>query len=169
MPDETNINVKGLAHLNRELARLGGALAQEKGGEVLAKSSARYIAKLARKNIKKFERTGNLRKSVTVVKVKKIVPGRYVYAVGNRVGKKVKHNGWYGGLVEYGTPPHIIKADRAKALGKDGRFGAEVHHPGAKPQPWLRPAFDQGWKLSLEHGRKKYAKFVEKVAAQNAP
>jgi len=36
----------------------------------------------------------------------------------------------YAHLVEFGTAPHVIRAKNAKALGKDGRLGTVVNHPG---------------------------------------
>ena len=49
----------------------------------------------------------------------------------------------YALYVEFGTPPHIIRAKNAKALhfkvgGKDV-FAKSVNHPGTRPQPFIRP------------------------------
>lgn len=50
----------------------------------------------------------------------------------------------YAPYVEYGTPPHIIKPKKAKALhwksGSKDIFAKVVHHPGTRPQPFIRPA-----------------------------
>lgn len=47
--------------------------------------------------------------------------------------------------VEYGTPPHIIRPVNKKALkfsvGGNDVFAKEVHHPGTRPQPFVRPLF----------------------------
>lgn len=45
-------------------------------------------------------------------------------------------------LVEYGTKPHKIKAKKDGALTVGGNLVAEVDHPGARPRPFMRPAFD---------------------------
>ena len=49
-------------------------------------------------------------------------------------------------FVEYGTRPHLIpkagKRRKKKALLIQGRFAAYARHPGARPRPYLRPAFD---------------------------
>ncbi len=70
--------------------------------------------------------------------------------------------GWarsVAGWLEYGTDPHFISVDdsqrggksvgRVNKLTKDGSLviggnfvGSTVHHPGAKPHPFLRPALD---------------------------
>ena len=47
----------------------------------------------------------------------------------------------YGLMVEYGTPPHIIRPKNKKALhwgGKGGPVVKLVHHPGTRPQPFIR-------------------------------
>lgn len=49
----------------------------------------------------------------------------------------------YAHLVEFGSAPHIIKAKHAKALGVDGKLGAQVNHPGAKAQPFFYPSYRQ--------------------------
>jgi hypothetical protein len=48
--------------------------------------------------------------------------------------------------VEMGTPPHEITAHGPWSLWSpvtDERFGRSVHHPGTKPQPFLRSALYQ--------------------------
>ena len=47
----------------------------------------------------------------------------------------------YALYVEFGTPPHIIRPKNKKALhwgGKNGPVVKLVHHPGTKPQPFIR-------------------------------
>lgn len=63
----------------------------------------------------------------------------------------------YGALVEFGTPPHIIKPKdkdvlhwhkqkgrtqhshpHSKGMGKDAFFSKEVKHPGTRPNPFVR-------------------------------
>lgn len=72
--------------------------------------------------------TGNLRNSIT-------------YRVD---GKDIEiHMADYGRYVEFGTAPHIIKPVNKKALSfkVDGNkvLTKEVHHPGTRPQPFIRP------------------------------
>ena len=69
-----------------------------------------------------------------------------------RAGGKVKSGGdaYYASWVEKGTKPHTIKAKQAKSLftgtGSGGRSWTvtQVQHPGAKPRPFMTPAFDAG-------------------------
>lgn len=47
--------------------------------------------------------------------------------------------------VEYGSPPHIIRAHGRYSLRSDEGeyFGPIVHHPGTPAQPFLRPSLYQ--------------------------
>lgn len=53
-------------------------------------------------------------------------------------GKKAPH----AHLVEFGTAAHKIMAKKQDALAFNGVAVREVDHPGAKPHPFFRPAFD---------------------------
>ena len=48
----------------------------------------------------------------------------------------------YAFYVEFGTPPHIIKPKDKHALkfkaGGENVFAKEVHHPGTRPNPFIR-------------------------------
>lgn len=61
-----------------------------------------------------------------------------VYASLKAGGKKAPHWHW----VEFGTAPHKIKPKNHRALAFGGATVHEVDHPGAKPKPFMRPAFD---------------------------
>lgn len=61
---------------------------------------------------------GNLRRSLKAKVLKPKYPGVVTALIGPEKGKKVKNDGWYGRLVEYGT----VKM---------------------APQPFLRPAYDE--------------------------
>lgn len=79
--------------------------------------------------------TGTLRRTVKVsVKARR---GQVLASM--KVGGK---NAWYAHLVEYGTRPHKITPARAKALRIAGYTVADVDHPGSRPHPFIRPAFD---------------------------
>jgi hypothetical protein len=58
-----------------------------------------------------------------------------------KVGSTEKYGLW----LEFGTGPYIIRPKKGKFLrfrGSDGNWvtTTEVHHPGIKARPWLRPA-----------------------------
>jgi HK97 gp10 family phage protein len=44
--------------------------------------------------------------------------------------------------VEFGTSAHIIASKVGKWLSFGGLFAKVVHHPGSRPQPFMRPALD---------------------------
>lgn len=49
----------------------------------------------------------------------------------------------YAHLVEFsGAAPHVIKSKDGKDLAFGGHAYPEVHHPGMKAHPFLRPALD---------------------------
>lgn len=49
----------------------------------------------------------------------------------------------YAHLVEFsGAAPHVIKSKGGKDLAFGGHAYPEVHHPGMKAHPFLRPALD---------------------------
>lgn len=89
---------------------------------------------------------GALRDSVRVTtKVRR--DGKIV--AGVRVGGKGKSGAdvFYAHMVEFGTRPHTIKARPGGALSFGGGSRTagpivEVMHPGTRPQPFVRPAFD---------------------------
>lgn len=53
-------------------------------------------------------------------------------------GKKAPH----AHLYEFGTKPHKIEPKNADALAIGGVAYRSVNHPGARPHPTMRPAFD---------------------------
>lgn len=79
--------------------------------------------------------SGDLRRSVRVTTKSK--GGRVTAAV--RVGNK---RAWYGPMVEFGTKPHKILPKKKGALVIGQTRAMAVDHPGARPHPFMRPAFD---------------------------
>ena len=78
---------------------------------------------------------GDLKRSLRVTtRVKKGT----VYASLKVGGRAAPH----AHLVEFGTKPHKIRPKSKKALSFGGKAAREVNHPGARPQPFMRPAAD---------------------------
>ena len=75
-------------------------------------------------------------------------------------------------LVEFGTAAHTIAPKNAPALvyrTKDGRkvvTTQPVSHPGAKPYPFMRPAFEQNKELVIQNLGKELVGVIEKAANQ---
>lgn len=61
-----------------------------------------------------------------------------VYASVKAGGKRAPHWHW----VEFGTAAHKIKPKQDRALSFGVTTVHEVDHPGARAQPFMRPAFD---------------------------
>lgn len=80
---------------------------------------------------------GDLKGSIRVTtRVKKGT----VYAAVKVGGRKAPH----APLVEFGARAHKIRAKKDSALVVNGNAVSEVDHPGAKAQPFARPAVDTG-------------------------
>lgn len=92
--------------------------------------------------------SGELRRSVRVSTRAK---GGTVTASLKVGGKKA----FYWRFVEFGTAAHRIGPKNAKALALLGVVVGWVNHPGARPKPFMRPAFDN-----------KAAPAIDAVAAQ---
>ena len=102
-------------------------------------------------------KSGELRNSIRVTA--KLVKGQPVAAVvaGNK-------KAWYGHFVEFGTGgnyegtgksvggPYVIKAKNKKSLFLQGGGHPikSVTHPGSRAQPFMRPAFDAGYRAAID-------------------
>lgn len=94
--------------------------------------------------------TKKLMKALTIKRDAKSPRTKPTYRIGTLQG-----SGQAGTvhLVEFGTAPHTIK-------GK--------HHPGARPKPFMRPAFEQNKEQAVEIFGREFGPAVEKQAAKLA-
>lgn len=155
MPAAFFIKVEGLDELVKNTKKaskdLHGLLLQTmKKATTKIKNDARRIRPGSFKN-----RTGNLRRSID----------RRVFSAAKGVvfvGEK------YGKYVEFGTRPHIIRPKNAKMLafrvGGQLVFARQVNHPGSKPYPYMKPAFEENKNKVL----KEYAKVAQVVVRRMA-
>lgn len=88
---------------------------------------------------------GDLKNSVKVSGRIKKKYGLISYRV--RVGDK---KAWYAHLIEFGTKAHEIRAKDGKSLFIGGLMRTNIHHPGARPKPFIRPSFDQHEQQALD-------------------
>lgn len=144
------INVKGLAELGAALDQfpakfeknvMRGAL---RAGMVLVRDVARAnvpVAPPSGEGAKVYhDYMGALRDSIHV-SARRAPPGEVRVSVV--AGGKVKGaDVFYAAFVERGTAAHDITAANRKGLSVGGLFFQSVHHPGAKPHPYLLPALD---------------------------
>jgi HK97 gp10 family phage protein len=145
--------VKGQDGVQRFLAALPANLQRNVLRGAL-KAGADVIAEAARENCVSHEVREAIKTS------SKAEPGRITAKV------EVKGEGAFiGPWLEYGTSPHFISVDAEASGGRTARrvnrlarggdsevaatlviggkpVGKTVHHPGARPHPFLRPALD---------------------------
>ena len=133
------VHVKGMRELDAVLKTLPAKIeanimrgAMRQGAKVVAQYAKIKVQKKSTKLARSVRYNTTLDRRVGQVKA-------YVRAGGK--GKKGKTvTAFYANFVEFGTKPHIIKAKPPNTLLAIGV--PIVHHPGAKPYPFMRPALD---------------------------
>lgn len=126
------IQMHGLADLQTLLDELPAKIEANvlRGG---LRAGAKVIEEEAKQAVP--EASGALRDSIRVsMRSRRGI----VQATVKAGGKKA----WYAHLVEFGTARHWIKPKSRKSLLLAGLAREVVEHPGAKPKPFMRPAFD---------------------------
>ena len=119
---------------------------------------SRIYRRLDTKTIQKMEVAG-IRKGAQTLRaaMRKLAPKRksgllhknLIYTVQKEKGGAgvVAHIGptykaFYASFIEHGAKKHIIKGRKGKRLAIAGGAYYQVEHPGVKPAPFIRPAFD---------------------------
>ena len=129
----TEIEVKGLAGLQALLDELP---ARVEGNVV--RGGLRAAAKVVEAEAKRLcpvGKSGDLRESIRVSLRSK--HGRISATV-----KAGNARAFYAHMVEFGTARHWIKPKNRKSLFVAGLLRETVDHPGAKKEPFMRPAID---------------------------
>ncbi|MDA8095584.1 MAG: HK97 gp10 family phage protein [Betaproteobacteria bacterium] len=160
----TDLKVEGLAELQALLDDLPAKIEANvvRGG---LRAGAQIIADEAKRlcpvgdHVPKGETPGALRESIHVSMRSK--HGR-VQASIKAGGKKA----WYAHMVEYGTARHWIKPKNRKSLFVAGLFKEAIDHPGAKKQPFMRPAIDNKAQEAIEAVRDYMKSRIEKEASK---
>lgn len=129
-----DFQITGLAELHKTLQELPATIERNvlrgglrAGGKVI-EAEAKRLASV---------HSGEVRDSIRVSMRVRSKAG-WVNAQVKAGGKKA----WYARLVEFGTARHWIRPKHRKSLFLAGLFKEAVDHPGAKPKPFMRPAFD---------------------------
>lgn len=133
-------NIIGGRELDALLQSLAPKMEQNIMRGALA-AGARVIRDEAKANV--AERLGQLKKSVRVSTRAK----NGVVTATIKAGSK---EAWYWRFVEFGTAQHLIKPKTAAALLIGGAARRSVMHPGARPKPFMRPAFDNKSSEAIE-------------------
>ena len=83
---------------------------------------------------------------------------------GSNKGKTGSDRGaFYAHMVEFGTAAHLIRVAQAVALSIGGGFAKIVHHPGAQPHPFFRPAIASKTQAAIDAVPKYLAKRLDKL------
>lgn len=122
-------DVKGLAELTAFMHRLPDKI-QVNIVRGALRAAAAVVRDRARENIRK--RDGDVEKGIKV--------GSRVK--GGRVMAYVRAKDYRSIFLEYGTKPHMIYAKKPGAMVLGGKLVTQVEHPGARPHPFMRPAWD---------------------------
>jgi HK97 gp10 family phage protein len=140
-----DIQVKGLKELADVLEQLPIELqkkalrpALREAGEIIGEEAKRLAP----------SESGELRGKIKVVV--RVDPG-----IGGEAYASVRSGSRKSHLIEFGTAAHKIiagvKKSAKKALASAEKvFGKSVEHPGNRPQPFMRPAFDTKHKEALD-------------------
>lgn len=138
-----SVTVSGTAETVAALARLSAQLQKKIVGNAI-RSGARVILKEAR--LRCPVETGALAASLKVRAPKKKAAGENI-AMVSADPKFVGPDGYrrpykYAWLVEHGSSPHTIESKDIPLNIAGAHPVAVVQHPGSRPRPFLRPAFD---------------------------
>ena len=99
---------------------------------------------------------GNLRKAIMILpKWRRDPAGMWVGPKVARRASKTAINAYYAHFVEYGTAAHN--------LGYKGKFvsGKGADHPGSKPKPYMRPAYDTKAQEAIKVAMEDLTKLIE--------
>lgn len=141
-----NIEFKGLAELNQTLQDLPAKIERtvlrgglRAGADLIAEEAVRLCPEAPPNMtaVKLGATRGELKRSIKVtVRVRRKTGWLNAkITAGNKVA-------WYAHLVEFGAARHWIKPKSRKSLFLAGLFKEVIDHPGARPKPFMRPAFD---------------------------
>lgn len=151
---QTSVKVRGLAELADSLSEFGEAIAKkhllkatfEASATVLDLARQKAPRGSGRKRNSAGSKIGHLADDLQKVKAKSRT-GEVRYVIGSYNHGPILH------LVEFGTQPH--------AQGKG-------QHPGSRPQPFLRPAIDEGGNQAIDAFARKLLEGVYVEGAKQA-
>lgn len=129
----SEVHVKGLAELQKFLEQLPAKMEANVMRGALS-AGMKTVLPVAQSNIHNI--SGELARGL---KVSASNRGGVVKSKLKTTGKHAYVAKW----VEFGTAAHSIAARAGGSLFFRGLFAKLVHHPGAKPKPFMRPALDQ--------------------------
>lgn len=163
----TDVTVYGLKELDTALKQFSAKVEAKilRGG---LRAGAKVIQKLAQEKCPVD--SGNLRKTIRVSTSGRRGEMKAKISAGGKNGVI------YAGMVEFGTATfytgkgkskrraYQIKPLTKKALAIDGGAFASAEHPGIKPQPFMRPALDEGAEKAVQKMAEYIRQRIEKEA-----
>jgi HK97 gp10 family phage protein len=148
----SSVEIRGLAELHKALQDLPAKIERNvlrgglrAGAKVMEAEAARLCPEglPTLDGVKRGARRGELKRSIRVTMRASKSTVRATLKAGNKVA-------WYAHLVEFGTARHWIKPKNRKSLFVAGLFKEVIDHPGARPKPFMRPAFDGKWRAAID-------------------
>jgi len=159
------VQIMGLTKLRDNLKKIG-KIAEHEAAIAMTRSGANLFEEAAKEEVP--VKTGTLKESISV---KQISKGPHIlYVVTTRKKLKDKYRGRHAHLVEFGTRMHYEprsskrsgKKKKVMFIKKSGEFFWNVIHPGAKPHPFMRPAFEENVAKAIDKMGKLYNRRLEK-------
>lgn len=148
----SSVEIRGLAELHKTLQELPAKIERNvlrgglrAGAKVMEAEASRLCPEglPTFDSVKRGARIGELKRSIRVTMRASKSTVRATLKAGNKVA-------WYAHLVEFGTARHWIKPKNRKSLFLAGLFKEVIDHPGARPKPFMRPAFDGKWRQAID-------------------
>lgn len=148
----SSVEIRGLAELHKTLQELPAKIERNvlrgglrAGAKVMEAEASRLCPEglPTMDSVKRGARQGELKRSIRVTMRASKSAVRAQIKAGNKVA-------WYAHLVEFGTARHWIKPKSRKSLFVAGLFKEVIDHPGARPKPFMRPAFDSKWRQAID-------------------
>jgi len=131
------------------------AVSQKKALRAAGTSGARVFLKGAKSKVQ--VRSGLLKSDLRIRSRFNFAGARF--SIGT--SKKAKH----AHLVELGTDAHYIPTPRGSPFTGPGP-NSGINHPGSRPYPFLRPAFNEGRSQALRNVAKNLQRVIKREAAR---
>jgi len=143
MAQNVNFTLHGLKELNEALKTLPEIIGRQVAINVLTEVSEPMLAE-ARSTAAFVDRSGKLRKSIKAVALRRSYVRKRRGSRGDVFQLRVGPTSPLAHLIENGTKPHLMHAKEGSVLAAYNRvIGKEIKHPGTKPRPFFRPAWDR--------------------------
>lgn len=177
-----SVKIEGLRELDEALRELPKATGKNVLRRV-ARDALEPMAEEARRLAPDDPKTGpphDLKSSIKVGSRAKAGGGRLVEKASSVVAYMGPTRDGYPQAmpVEFGSAPHYVNKGAGKAAGKvKATSKSRGMHPGNAPHPYMRPAFDGGWRpmlgrvgaqlaTEIEKARQRLARKAERLAAK---